>query len=470
MSIFPRGLTGRTVLVLLVAVTLVHVGSMLIYEQGPDHVMEPWHQADIRGRLEAARNVLAGESPAKRPAMAAMLSSENFQIAWGAGGIDRELPSPPIADLRSGPLGSTGTVLLDDLTVLHYRLPMNSYGGHATNATLSSTTVMVLGVIAVAALLIRGIVAPLRQLAQAADSIGHTIDIAPIAERGPHEVRLVARAFNAMQERIGRLVGDRTQALAAVSHDLRTPITRLRLRAGFIVDLETRTSIDRDLDDMETMVDSTLAYLSGEQEIESSRLIDLPALLQTLIDAEIDDGHIASYEGPAHLTVVSRPFSLKRAFANLITNAIVYGSCARVRLSLGGVNFVVTIDDDGPGIPENDVKRVFDPFVRLENSRNRNTGGTGLGLTIARRAIISAGGTLKLENRLGGGLTTRVELPISMPAGYEAKGDTAEGGPSESAQNYRGHLSFEEAERNQSRWRTIAAVFAEGADRQCRFP
>ncbi len=411
MPILPRGLTGRTILVLLAAVTVVHIGSMLIYERGPKHYMEPWHQADIRGRLEAARSVMTRQLPANRAAMAALLSTENFQFAWSPDILNGGQRSTPMVDLVTGPLSTEGVVLLDDLTALSYRLPLNIYGGHPAHATLLSMTVMALGVIVSAALVMRGIVAPLRQLALVAASMGHTMDTTPVTELGPDEVQQVARAFNAMQLRIGRLVSDRTQALAAVSHDLRTPITRLRLRAAFITDEDMQTGIDRDLDDMETMVEATLAYLSGEQELASPRPTDLPALLTTLVDAETDMGRAASYEGPEHMTVIARPLSLKRAFANLIANAVVYGGGARVRLRLDGHRVVVTVEDDGPGISDDDIKRVFDPFVRLENSRNRHSGGVGLGLTIARQAVTTMGGSLVLQNRPGGGLTARVELP-----------------------------------------------------------
>jgi signal transduction histidine kinase len=408
-ALLPRGLTGRTILVLLAAVSLVHAGSMLIYERALVHVVEPQHQADARQRLEAARKVLAWQAPGTRAEAAALLSSPGFHIAW-----TQEMPT----DAAEGkPRGEVGVIRLDDGTAMQYRLTPDPHAGHAAHATLLSTTVMVGGVILVAALLVRGIVAPLRRLARAADAIGYTLEPPPIAEDGPNEVRQVARAFNAMQRRIARLILDRTQALAAVSHDLRTPITRLRLRAGFIQDAEIQTSIDRDLDEMEAMVGTTLAYISGEADTETPRPTDLPALLETLVDAETDLGHVASYVGPAHLTVMVRPVSVKRAFANLIANAIAYGGAARVTLHQARDGPVVTIDDDGPGIPEADLRRVFDPFVRLESSRNRGTGGVGLGLTIARRAVEAEGGTVTLVNRKGGGVSARVALPARVLTG-----------------------------------------------------
>jgi len=426
---FPRALTGRTVLVLLVAVTSVHVGSMLVYERGLNHIVAPSRDGDTRERLEAARNVLSKQSLTDRPMMAALLSSENFQLIWSPDSSGGGQPSATAGDLRPGPAEAEGIALLDDMTELKYRVLPTTHYGHASHATLLSTTVMVLGVIFVAVLTVRGIVAPLRRLARAADLIGHSTDLTPIAEQGPLEVRLVARAFNAMQERIRRLVMDRTLALAAVSHDLRTPITRLRLRAGFIADNDIQSQIDRDLDEMATMLASTLAYLSGQEDAEIPRPTDLPAMLETLVDAETDLGHVASYEGPAHLTITARAQSLKRAFANLITNAVIYGGSARVRLRFDENGAVVTIDDDGPGIPDKDISRVFDPFVRLEPSRNRGTGGVGLGLTIALRAVTNEGGSLVLTNNVGGGLTSRVELPASALARSEPQGRQKKDGP-----------------------------------------
>jgi signal transduction histidine kinase len=408
MGILPRGLTGRTILVLLAAVSLVHAGSILIYERALTRMVAPQLEADARQRLEAARDVLADQPISARPATAALLSSDNFHITW----LPREAgPAGAVVDPRTGRLEPEGVIRLNDGTLIRYQWHADNHQDHESHANLLSTTVMVGGIIALAVLLVRGIVAPLRRLASAADNVGHSAEYAPIAEQGPYEVRQVAEAFNAMQQRITRLIEDRTQALAAVSHDLRTPITRLRLRAGFIADREIQQAVDRDLDEMEAMVEATLAYVSGEQETEAPRSTDLPALLETLVDAETDLGHIATYDGLPHLTVFVRPVSLKRAFANLIANAVTYGGVARVTLRVDSQTPIVTIDDDGPGIPEADIGRVFDPFVRLEQSRNRGTGGVGLGLTIARRAVLAEGGTLTLVNRDSGGLSVRIELP-----------------------------------------------------------
>lgn len=323
--------------------------------------------------------------------------------------------------LPRGITGRATLVLLAAVAVVHvgsmliYELGLDRAGheGQATHATLLSTTIMVGGVVLVAVLLLRGIVAPLRRMAQAADRIGHTADVAPVAEEGPREVRQVAQALNAMQRRLSKLVSDRTEALAAVSHDLRTPITRLRLRAGFVGDPEVQAAIDRDLDEMEAMVEATLAYFGDAEGAEAPRPTDLPALLETLVDAEVDLGRSASYEGPAHLTVMLRPVSIRRAFGNLIANAVAYGHRARVSVACVGMGVQVRVEDDGPGIPPDAMDRVLEPFVRLEQSRNRATGGVGLGLTIAHRAVEADGGTMRLENRPGGGLAAIVTLPLN---------------------------------------------------------
>jgi signal transduction histidine kinase len=198
--------------------------------------------------------------------------------------------------------------------------------------------------------------------------------------------------------------------LAAVSHDLRTPITRLRLRAGFIADRDSQAAMDADLDEMEAMIDATLAYLRGDVEPEQPRATDLAALLATLVDDAADAGRAASFTGPRHLDLPLRQLAVKRAFVNLIDNALTYGSVARVMLRDTDAAVVVQVDDDGPGIPNDDLERVFAPFERLDGSRNSRTGGVGLGLSIARQAIEREGGTVTLSNRVEGGLRAEVVI------------------------------------------------------------
>jgi signal transduction histidine kinase len=256
-----------------------------------------------------------------------------------------------------------------------------------------------------------------RVLAEAADRLGRDVNAAPLPEDGPSEIATAAHAFNTMADRIRRYVADRTQMLAAISHDLRTPITRLRLRAEFLEDDEQRRKMLADLDEMERMIAATLAFARDDAAAEPAAALDLAALCRTVLD-EAADAHPdlaperIAYEGPERLTVRARPVALKRALANLVINALAYGGSVRILLSPpeGGV-VRLRVEDDGPGIPDSELEAVFAPFRRLEGSRNRETGGTGLGLPIARNILRAHGGDVVLRNRLGGGLSAVVTLP-----------------------------------------------------------
>jgi signal transduction histidine kinase len=228
-----------------------------------------------------------------------------------------------------------------------------------------------------------------------------------------------------MQNRIKRLIDERTQTLAAISHDLKTPLTRLRLRAQElreakgVRDEALPPAIEADLDEMEIMLDASLTFLRGERSEEPLRDFDLAALLETIKDDALDAGHHVTLEGPGKLRWRGRRLLLKRALTNLVHNAARYGGRVRISLSLDAGEALILIDDDGPGLPENALEQVFTPFVRLETSRSRETGGVGLGLTIARSALRGHGGDVTLQNRREGGLRARVRLP---QAGAEAAG------------------------------------------------
>jgi signal transduction histidine kinase len=211
---------------------------------------------------------------------------------------------------------------------------------------------------------------------------------------------------------LSRFVEDRTRMVAAIGHDLRTPLTRLRLRAEFIDDPEVQRKMLSDLDEMESMINATLAFARDDAAHEPRVATDLADLLQSLCDDRIDAGAAASYAGPPHRTVTCRPVALRRAFANLIDNAINYGTAADVTLTPGPAQVTVTIDDHGPGIPESEWEKVFHPFYRLESSRSRDTGGTGLGLAVARTIIRGHGGDITLSNRSEGGLRVSVVVPV----------------------------------------------------------
>lgn len=264
--------------------------------------------------------------------------------------------------------------------------------------------VMALGVGAV-----RLITRPLDSLALAAEELGRGARPEDVPEAGLNEVRRAARAFNRMQRRIRRMIEDRTQMIAAISHDLRTPITRLRLRAEFVEDPEEQQKMLSDLDQMEAIIRSTLAFAREDSDTEPTAEVDLAGLLQ-----EVTESHPPAQFTPARdgrFLLRARPVALRRCFNNLAENAIRYGQRADIAVRELSDALEITIDDAGPGIPEERLKDVFRPFVRLEESRNRESGGAGLGLAIARSVVLAHGGTIVLRNRKEGGLRALVKLP-----------------------------------------------------------
>ena len=251
---------------------------------------------------------------------------------------------------------------------------------------------------------------PLRRLARAADSLGRGEDLAELPVAGPSEVRDLTRAFNRMQDRLTRFVGDRTRMLAALGHDLRSPLTALRVRAEMVDDEETRDSLVASVQEMQGMVDATLTFargLTGSERPETIELHDFLSALRADIPGGFDLG--AGPDTKARL----RPNAIRRALRNLIENANRYGGGASVGWQCVGDTVVLTVDDNGPGIPEDEAEKVFDPFYRLEASRSLETGGHGLGLSIARTIIQAHGGDITLRNRETGGLRAIVTIPLA---------------------------------------------------------
>ena len=275
--------------------------------------------------------------------------------------------------------------------------------------SLMGATALVL--ILVVILLVRRVTRPMAQLASAAERLGRGADTEPLPEEGPIDIRRTTAAFNRMQDRLHRFVRDRTQMLAAISHDLRTPITSLRLRAEFIEDTELREKIIATLAEMQRMTEATLAFAREDAKAEPSRTVDLAALVDSIAADLADTGTPVTCEISERIDIAGRPDALRRVFRNLIENAVTYGKCARIAVTATADEAIVTIDDDGPGIPVADRERVFEPFVRLEESRNTETGGIGLGLAIARTILRAHGGDIVLEDAPDSGLRVTVSLP-----------------------------------------------------------
>ncbi len=258
----------------------------------------------------------------------------------------------------------------------------------------------------------RGITRPLSALARAAEAVGRDLRQPPLIERGSREVRNAARAFNTMQERMQRHVDSRTRVLAAMSHDLKTPLTRLRLRMATLDDADLQARVERDLDEMENMVHGALTLLRGLNDDEPAEAVDINQLLATLQGEFAEMGAPFQVQGRARLLYAGKPMALKRCLTNLISNATKFGGSVSVQVEDGSA-VVIHIRDQGPGIPPEHLARVFEPFYRVESSRNRDTGGTGLGLCIARDIAQAHGGALTLANLPQRGLQATLTLPRS---------------------------------------------------------
>lgn len=252
---------------------------------------------------------------------------------------------------------------------------------------------------------------PLQQLAQAADTLGRDLDAQPLAETGPAETRLAAQAFNRMQARIRHLVNERARALAAVSHDLRTPLTRLRLRAELVDDAQLRDQMAGDLESMAAMLDATLDYLRGLQDHEEVRPMDINALLESMAEDARVMGRTIGIEGQALAPYRGRLSALRRALQNLVDNAIKYGHGAHIRIEDSPNRLCIHVEDNGPGIAPTELSLVTEPYYRVGAARSLEVSGVGLGLSIARDIALLHGGELHLANRAQGGLAATLLLP-----------------------------------------------------------
>lgn len=269
--------------------------------------------------------------------------------------------------------------------------------------------IMVFVVIALVA--VRLALRPLRRLADAADALGHDLHSPPLVESGPREVRQAARTFNLMQRRLIQDIGERTRFLAAVSHDLRSPITRMRLRAEFLPPGEMQDKFRKDLGDMESLISSTLDYIRGEEHNEPRQSVDIDSLLAGLRADFEETGALVTLEGHARAPLPAYVTSLRRCVQNILENAIRYGGAAHIRIEDSAQALRIRIADAGPGIPEASLEEVFEPFLRLDTSRNTASGGSGLGLSIARSIAQAHEGSITLRNRAEGGLEALLTLP-----------------------------------------------------------
>ncbi|WP_419807563.1 ATP-binding protein [Sphingomonas sp.] len=428
------GLVGRLVAILLLAVTVEFGISTFLYERASRFSVRDDEARRLAEHLVIVRRLIAEAPPPTRARVAAELSTDRYLVAWNpttrrppplapalegmrrqvvawepalaSGGLTFYLVSPG----RQGTVA--GTLVLPDGGAVDFRTlqPVTEFDlavGRVLLALVPALALMALGGLAV-----RRALLPLRQLAAAADRVGDGSAAGPpVPEAGPGEVASVIAAFNRMQGRIGTLIADRTQALAAVGHDLRTPLARLRLRAERVVDPERRAAMEGDVGEMEAMVASLLAYLGGAEEAEAPVVADLATICATAADDAVDHGHDVGYGGPDHLPMRLRRSAVKRALGNLVDNAVRFGNRVTITLTSTDAQVVIAVEDDGPGIDPALMARVREPFVRGAAERGRDTAGFGLGLAIVERMVTAEGGTLGLANRAAGGLRVAIVLP-----------------------------------------------------------
>jgi len=443
----PASLRARVIVLLLGGLTAFHVFSLWIYQNGLDSFIGSTREERLTDRMVIIRRTLIGLSPAARDAAAHALSGAGFDVHWTPQSLVTQataaveelsrlrarlrasLPDVDDARIRVGYLDegvglpNEPLKLAEHVLIVSVKLPDDTWVNVAApqvrpiafseRSVLYSITAMGIGIVLLSVVIARPLTAPLQTLARAAQRIGTSGRTSPVPESGPREVRIAAHAFNQMQARIQKLMDERAQTLAAVSHDLRTPITRLRFRAEFTADPETKQKMTGDLDEMERMLDATLTFLRDDIGRDEPKVADLAAILQTICNDEADAGRTVVYDGPDQAALLCRGSALKRAFANIVGNAVKYGGDAKVTLRADARALTVTVEDHGPGIPESEMDRVFEPFQRIEGSRNVDTGGYGLGLTSARSIIRSHGGEISLVNRREGGLSVTTTLPKS---------------------------------------------------------
>jgi signal transduction histidine kinase len=267
---------------------------------------------------------------------------------------------------------------------------------------------------------IRRLVSPLSRFAVAVDRFGTDGNGAQLKEEGPKEIRQAAGAFNRMQQRILRLIEDRTRMLMAISHDLRTPLTRLRLRVEELTEEAPKHRILEDIALMDASIASAISYVREGGTAEDVEMAELPSLVETICDQFEDAGHPIVYDGPRHLAVRCLPLALERALANLVDNAVKFGSSVTVRLDTTRANQVsIEVEDDGPGIPDTEKPLVLEPFYRTDAARR--VGGFGLGLAIALTVARHHGGSLTLHDRAPHGLCARLTIPLYGPDGIDPR-------------------------------------------------
>jgi signal transduction histidine kinase len=450
MRLLPQSLFGRLVLVLLAGLILAQLLSTAISLSERDQALFSYSDQQWAQRDAAAVALMDSVNPEEQQRIASILTTPRLFVSVSARppaggdadeqaadfqgmlqkllGPDRQvrvvvvqLTPAQVAAAQSvkpgnGPVDvprqhSITEVRLKDGQWMSFDHPRPWHVSDRPWRLLLSLAILLVSVILLSLLAVRWVTRPLSTLATAAGELGRDIRRAPVPETGPTEVRRAARAFNDMQNRLVRYVEDRTRLLTAISHDLKTPITRMRLRAELLEDETLKGKLVRDLQDMENMTNATLDFLRGLEVSETSQPIDLMALLESVQSDAAETGQQVSLQGSIRHCFTGRPQALRRCLENLIGNAVRYGKQAQISVEDDGTWITIRVRDAGKGIPEDQLEKVFEPYYRLEEARSQAGGGTGLGLGIARNIATLHGGTLSLRNHPEGGLEAVLKLP-----------------------------------------------------------
>lgn len=465
MRLAPKSLFGRLVLVMLSGLILAQLLSAFILLRDRGQVLYDAVRQNLILRTAGIVRLLDSLTAAERQRLLPLLSSPELQITLARKPLPEADTAPEsriasdvvkrqllarLPEKKTIRVSVEGTVMESTMQDMHRRMmggPPRSgpwayaHGVHAMarffriqveladgswvsferglpeemfdwpGKLLFALSILLASVILLSLFGVHTIIRPLRTLRQAAEGLGKDINQTPLALCGPEEARETARAFNTMQQRLKNFIDDRAAILAAVSHDLKTPLTRIRLRTELMDDDELRIKTQKDLADMEAMIGATLDFMRGAETRETSQRLDLMALLESVQQDAQEAGGAVSIEGSVATPYTGKPLALKRCIVNLVDNAIRYGGGCEIRIEEQANALAIAICDRGPGIPEAMLERIFEPFFRLENSRAKHTGGTGLGLGISRNIARAHGGDLQLRNRPGGGLCAMLNLP-----------------------------------------------------------
>ncbi|WP_017182198.1 ATP-binding protein [Sphingobium xenophagum] len=430
------GLVGRIFVILLLTVTLEFAVGTLMYERASQLSLQDDEARRLAEHLVIARKLLTEQPVEERRTMGVQLTTDRYDVHWSPAAPPPPPLSPELERMRQQIIAwepslersrlwlrlaspgrhseINGGLQLPDGSWLYFGMHHGGGKWAFTIGRMGMALIPVLALLIAGWVLIRKTLDPLRDLTRATEQIGLGREVI-LPEAGTNDVRNLIRAFNVMQTRIHRLIDERTETLAAVGHDMRTPLARLQLRLETVPDGETREAMDGDLEEMGQMIESLLDFLGGEKDPEPAVRTDLAVTVATIVDSFQDHGHDVEYAGPDHLELAVRALSLRRAVRNLIENALHYGKRARVSLERKGNEVLIRVDDDGPGIPRDQLDAVLKPFARLDTARQRNTSGLGLGLAIVQKAVDAEGGKLTLANRPEGGL--RAEICLFLPSG-----------------------------------------------------